>query len=77
MLASTSGTFDIFTIYIGSQLGFYQTLADKGPLTSTEIAAYTETQERYVREWLEQQTAAGTLKVEDEKAEAFLVNRIF
>ena len=70
MLASTSGTFDIFTIYIGSQLGFYQTLADKGPLTSTEIAAYTETHERYVREWLEQQTVAGILRVEDEKADA-------
>ena len=70
ILASTSGTFDIFTIYIGSQLGFYQTLADKGPLTSAEIAADTKTHERYVREWLEQQTVAGIIKVEDEKADA-------
>ena len=72
MLASTSGTFDIFTIYIGSQLGFYQTLAEKGPLTSAEVAGHTETHERYVREWLEQQTVAGILIVEDEKADALI-----
>jgi 2-polyprenyl-3-methyl-5-hydroxy-6-metoxy-1,4-benzoquinol methylase len=70
MLASTSGTFDIFTIYLGDRLGFYQTLSDKGSLTSDELATYTETYERYVREWLEQQTVAGILEVDDEKAEA-------
>lgn len=70
MLASTSGTFDIFTIYLGDRLGFYQTLADKGSLTSAELATYTYTHERYVREWLEQQTVAGILKVDDEKADA-------
>ena len=70
MLASTAGTFDIFTIYLGDRLGYYQTLADKGSLTSAELATYTETHERYVREWLEQQTVAGILNVDDEKADA-------
>ena len=31
-------------------------------MTSAEIATCTETHERYVREWLEQQTVAGILK---------------
>jgi SAM-dependent methyltransferase len=70
MLASTAGTFDIFTIYLGDRLGFYQTLADKGALTSADLATYTETHERYVREWLEQQTVAGILIVDDENADA-------
>ena len=67
VLASTSGTFDIFTIYIGDRLGFYRALADNGPLTSIELSAVTQTYERYVREWLEQQTVAGILDVEDER----------
>jgi SAM-dependent methyltransferase len=70
MLASTAGTFDIFTIYLGDRLGFYQTLSDKGSLTSAELATYTETHERYVREWLEQQTVTGILQVDDEQADA-------
>lgn len=70
MLAATSGTFDIFTIYIGDRLGYYKALADSGPLTSIELGAATQTYERYVREWLEQQTVAGILEVDDESADA-------
>jgi SAM-dependent methyltransferase len=69
MLQSARGTFDLFGIYIGVRLGFYEALA-AGPQTSGELAARTGTAERYVREWLEQQTVAGVLKVDDEKAEA-------
>jgi len=70
LLASTGGTFDIFTIYIGDRLGFYRSLGEDGPATSGELAARTGAYERYVREWLEQQTVAGILKVEDETTAA-------
>lgn len=70
LLASTAGTFDIFTIYIGDRLGFYRSLSEHGPATSEELAARTGAYERYVREWLEQQTVAGILRVEDENAAA-------
>lgn len=66
MLRSTSGLFDIFTVYMGDRLGYYQALAQHGGLTSTELAETTQTYERYAREWLEQQTVAGILAVEDE-----------
>ena len=69
LLQSTRGTFEIFSIYIGVRLGFYQALAAGGLLTSTELASRTGTAERYAREWLEQQTVAGILEVDDEKAE--------
>lgn len=70
MLKSTSGVFDIFTIYIGDKLGFYRMLAQGEPMTSLELAARTNTHERYTREWLEQQTVAGILEVENPEAEA-------
>lgn len=62
---SMVGAFDIFAVYIGDQLGFYRSLADQGPATSDELAQRTGTAERYVREWLEQQTVAGILSVDD------------
>ena len=70
MLQSTAGLFNIFTVYIGDKLGFYQSLAEQEWMKSDELAAATNTNERYAREWLEQQTVAGLLTVEDETAEA-------
>lgn len=65
-LQYTSGAFNIFSIYIGDRLGLYRALAENGPFTAAELAAHTGTHERYVREWLEQQTVAGILAAEDE-----------
>jgi SAM-dependent methyltransferase len=70
LLQSTAGVFDIFTIYIGERLGFYRVLAGSGSLTPSELASRTNTHVRYVREWLEQQTVAGILEVEDASVQA-------
>ncbi|GIV78006.1 MAG: hypothetical protein KatS3mg050_2400 [Litorilinea sp.] len=63
LLHSASGFFDIYTIYIGDRLGYYRILAQGDPITSTELARQTGTHERYVREWLEQQTVSKILEV--------------
>lgn len=63
------GTLDLLTVYVGDRLGLYQALADGGPATPPDLAGRTGTQERYVREWLEQQATAGILDVEDATAE--------
>jgi 2-polyprenyl-3-methyl-5-hydroxy-6-metoxy-1,4-benzoquinol methylase len=59
---------ELFTLYLGDRLGLYRALAEGGPATSSELAARTGTVERYCREWLEQQTVSGFLRVEDETA---------
>jgi SAM-dependent methyltransferase len=46
-------------VLIGDRLGLYRALAKNGPLTPAELAAATETNERYVREWLNAQAASG------------------
>ena len=46
-------------MYLGDRLGWYQALADEGPLTAAELAHSTGTVERYAREWLEQQVVSG------------------
>lgn len=70
LLESTRGLLAIYTMYLGDRLGLYAALAETDVLTSTELAARTGTKERYVREWLEHQTVAGILKVEDAETDA-------
>jgi len=45
-------------VIIGDRLGLYKALA-QSPATSTELADRTGTNERYVREWLNNQAAGG------------------
>ncbi|MFI7540271.1 class I SAM-dependent methyltransferase [Actinoplanes sp. NPDC049599] len=45
-------------VVIGHRLGFYRALAT-GPATPGELAARTETDQRYVAEWLRGQAAGG------------------
>lgn len=63
LLKSVGGTFDIFAIYIGDRLNLYRAMTGGEAINSRELAARTGTQERYVREWLEQQTVTGILTV--------------
>jgi len=46
-------------VVVGDKLGLYKALAAGGPATPGELAARTGTTERYVREWLNAQAAAG------------------
>lgn len=64
-LASWLGAIDVLAVYVGDRLGWYRALADAGPLTSSALAEATGTAERYAREWLEQQAAAGIVLAED------------
>src|SRR5271156_3344871 len=56
-------------VVIGDKLGLYKALAAH-PMTSTELAAKTSTDERYVREWLGSQAAGGYVTY-DEKTNKF------
>jgi 2-polyprenyl-3-methyl-5-hydroxy-6-metoxy-1,4-benzoquinol methylase len=70
LFEATLGLMDIYAIHLGDRLGLYQALHTAGPATSGELAGRTGTQERYVREWLEQQAVTGVLTVEDSDREA-------
>jgi SAM-dependent methyltransferase len=59
-------------VILGDELGLYAALADKGPLTSQQLADATGTHERYVREWLSAQTASGFVSYEPEARRFYL-----
>jgi hypothetical protein len=58
-------------VVIGEKLGLYKALAAQ-PLTSSQLAAKTSTDERYVREWLSSQAAGGYISY-DEQANSFFL----
>ena len=71
LFEATLGAWDVLGVYIGDRLGLYRALADRASAsTSEELAAATGTNERYVREWLEQQASSGILAVDDAAAGA-------
>lgn len=51
-------------VVIGEKLGLYKALAGN-PLTSEELARKTDTDERYVREWLSSQAAGGYITYDE------------
>lgn len=63
VFASALGAVATYSIHIGDRLGFYRALAPEGK-TSAQLSAETGVDERYVREWLEQQATYGLLDVD-------------
>jgi SAM-dependent methyltransferase len=51
------------TVVVGDKLGIYKALAEK-PATADELARRTETDARYLREWLSCQAASGYVQYE-------------
>lgn len=70
LFSSLLGTLDVLTVHIGDQFGLYELLHRGGPLSAPELAQRSGMHPRYAREWLEQQTVAGMVDVEDAGAPA-------
>jgi len=69
-MASSLGA---ITILLGDRLGLYKAMAKSGrPITSEELASQTNTAERYIREWLASQAAAGYITYNQADKKFFL-----
>jgi SAM-dependent methyltransferase len=68
LFGNALGAMDLLCVYLGDRLGLYRTLADAGASTSAELASAAGVNERYAREWLEQQAMAGILEAHDPSA---------
>lgn len=63
LFGSFAGAVELLTVELGRRLGLYAHLDAAGPSTPAQLAADAAIPERYAREWLEQQGAAGFLDV--------------
>lgn len=64
VMTAALGWYELMSIHVGSQLGWYAHIAETGSASAAELAAATATNARYAREWLEQQAAVGILCVD-------------
>ena len=64
LLHSTIQTLEVFSIYLGKELGLYAALSSGARVTPAELARAAGIAPRYAREWLEQQAVAGVLEVD-------------
>jgi SAM-dependent methyltransferase len=62
IFGSLGGAMTSAMISLGDRLGLYRVLAERGTLSSDELAAATGLKERWLREWLYQQAASGVLE---------------
>src|SRR5262245_3976338 len=62
LFGSLGGAMTSAMVYLGDRLGLYGVLSELGSATSAELAARTGLHERWLREWLNQQGAAGLLE---------------
>lgn len=59
VVGDLSASYGGVMVSLGDKLGLYRAMRGAGPLTSGEIAKRGSCSERYVREWLNSQAAAG------------------
>ena len=60
VVKDTAAAFSAPLVLVGDRLGLYQAMASGSPVTSQELAERLSLHERYVREWLLNQTASGS-----------------
>jgi 2-polyprenyl-3-methyl-5-hydroxy-6-metoxy-1,4-benzoquinol methylase len=65
LFGATLGALELFSVYLGVELGLYRALERHGALTPDELAERSGIDPRYAGEWLEQQAVAGLLEVVD------------
>ena len=64
LFEASLGSFELLSVYLGDRLGLYAALREHGQSTAEELATATRIDERYAREWLEQQAVASFLEVD-------------
>lgn len=67
VVTDLSAAFSGVLVNVGRKLGLYRAMADLGACTSGALAEATGIRERYVREWLANQTAGGYVAYDPEK----------
>jgi len=66
VVTDTAAAWSAPLVLVGDRLGLYQAMASGSPVTSQSLAAQIGLNERYVREWLLNQTASGYVEYDPE-----------
>ena len=67
VLGDVAGSLGLLMAYLGDRLDLYSALAELGEATSEQLSENTGLDERYVREWLSANAAAGYVEYSPER----------
>ena len=67
LIEKTVGALELFSIHLGRELGLYRWLST--PQTPDQLAETAGIDQRYAREWLEQQAVSGLVQVDNPEAD--------
>ncbi|TNC23508.1 SAM-dependent methyltransferase [Amycolatopsis alkalitolerans] len=70
LIEDATRALETLSVYLGTALGLYRTLAGLGEATFEEVAERAGVAPRYAREWLEQQATSGYVECADPAAPA-------
>ncbi|GGH20481.1 SAM-dependent methyltransferase [Alsobacter metallidurans] len=73
MLGDMGAVFSGALVLMGDKLGLYKAMANAGPIGPQQLALRTQTDERYVREWLSAMAASGYMNY-DPKTERYTLS---
>jgi len=62
MVGDMGAAYSAVLVLVGDRLGLYKAMAGAGPINSAELARRSGADERYLREWLAAQAAAGYIE---------------
>src|SRR5215210_2477788 len=62
ILNETLSAMSCLNLYLGHRLNLFQSIAESGPISSTELSNKTKYSERYILEWLECMTVLGYIE---------------
>jgi ubiquinone/menaquinone biosynthesis C-methylase UbiE len=65
LFQDTIGALEMFSVYLGDQLGYYRAMAGGQWFTAGDLAGRTGTAARYCEEWLSHQAVREIVEVED------------
>ncbi len=74
VVGDMGGAFVMALGYVGDRLGLFKAMAGAGKLSSQELAAKTNLNERYVREWLRAMVAAEYLEYDPASGKYFMTD---
>lgn len=60
-ITTLRGVVTAYCVRMGTRLGLYEAMAQRGPMTAADVAVAAGLSERFVLEWLRQQVATGIL----------------
>jgi hypothetical protein len=72
IMSDVNAAMSCLNLYIWHRLGLFKAMQELGPVHPADLAKYSNTNERYIKEWLECMAAGGYIDHETESGKFYI-----